>query len=208
MGQHAYLRMVPDRDVAVALFTNGGSPRGLYVEIFGHVLRELAGVELPPFPEPVAGARVVNASRYLGVYTSTLADMTVSQDPDGRIWADWTPRGLYAELGVGPRSDTNWSPWTATPWPVRRTERQAPALHVRRRRRERTRAVPAQRTRRPLGRPRMSRQPNRWSPMASALRVGVGWEQPGTQVAELDRIGQRADAGRGQVEPHTIRSGE
>ncbi|HEY9472368.1 MAG TPA: serine hydrolase domain-containing protein [Mycobacteriales bacterium] len=102
VGQNAYLRVVPDRDIAVALLANGGSPRGLYVEIFGHVLRELAGVELPPFPEPVAGARVGDVSRYLGMYTSSLADTIVSQDPNGRIWADWTPKGLYAELGGAP----------------------------------------------------------------------------------------------------------
>ncbi|HEX5402200.1 MAG TPA: serine hydrolase, partial [Pseudonocardiaceae bacterium] len=102
IGQYAFLRVVPDRDVAVALVTNGGSPRGLYTEIIGYALRELAGVELPPLPEPVAGATVAGASRYLGRYSSAVADTAVSQDSDGRIWADWTPKGLYAQLGGQP----------------------------------------------------------------------------------------------------------
>ena len=131
VGQNAYLRVVPDRNVAVALFANGGNPRGLYVEIVGHVLQELAGVGFPPPPEPVAGARVVDASRYLGRYSSRLADTDVGQDPDGRIWAEWTPKGLYAELGGQPERHER-RPARRHPGQRGETERQAPALHVRR----------------------------------------------------------------------------
>ncbi len=52
IGQGAFLRVVPGRNVAVTLLTNGGNPFGPYLEIFGRVLRELAGVEMPAMPKP------------------------------------------------------------------------------------------------------------------------------------------------------------
>lgn len=102
IGQAAYLRVVPDRDVAVTLCVNGGNPRPLFEEIFGHVLGELAGVRIPPPAEPVPGVTVAEVTRYLGVYSSSVSESAVSQDGDGRIWLDWTPKGLYAELGGQP----------------------------------------------------------------------------------------------------------
>ncbi|MEV4416174.1 serine hydrolase [Catellatospora sp. NPDC049609] len=102
IGQSAFLRVVPGADVAVALLTNGGNPFGPYREIIPHVLRELAGVEVPALPVPPAEPRPVDASRYVGTYASEVSELTVSQDGDGRVWLDLTPRGLMAELGGQP----------------------------------------------------------------------------------------------------------
>jgi CubicO group peptidase (beta-lactamase class C family) len=98
IGQNAFLRMVPGKDVAIALLTNGGNPIAVYHEIFGHLLRELAGVELPATPAPPADPQRVDASRYAGVYTNEVSQTTVSQDADGRIWMDQVPLGIIAEL--------------------------------------------------------------------------------------------------------------
>jgi CubicO group peptidase (beta-lactamase class C family) len=38
IGQSAYLRMVPERDVSVALLVNGGDAVRLYHDVVGHVL--------------------------------------------------------------------------------------------------------------------------------------------------------------------------
>ena len=64
IGQGAFLRVVPGRNVAVTLLTNGGNPFGPYLEIFGRVLRELAGVEMPEMPKPPAepAARAASTS--------------------------------------------------------------------------------------------------------------------------------------------------
>ena len=43
IGQNAFLRLVPEHGVAVALLTNGGKTVDLYQAIFRHVLRELTG---------------------------------------------------------------------------------------------------------------------------------------------------------------------
>ncbi|UYM06902.1 serine hydrolase domain-containing protein [Solicola gregarius] len=102
IGQNAFLRMVPGRDVAVALCANGGNPMPLYTEIVGRVLHELGGVDLPALPAPQAEPPAVDGSRYVGTYSSTVSDSTVSVDDGGRIWLDSTPKGIAKELGASP----------------------------------------------------------------------------------------------------------
>ncbi|GAB3568932.1 serine hydrolase domain-containing protein [Amycolatopsis endophytica] len=105
IGQAAFLRIVPDRDVAIALLTNGGDPIGLHTEVYGHLLRELAGIELPPLPVPPAAPEPFDAARYLGTYSSEVADLTVTQDDDGRVWLDQRPKGVLADLSSAERGE-------------------------------------------------------------------------------------------------------
>ncbi|WP_431904417.1 serine hydrolase [Nonomuraea sp. bgisy101] len=51
-GQKAFLRVVPSAGVAVAVLTNSTGGEPLAYEIFGAVLRDLAGVETAPLPVP------------------------------------------------------------------------------------------------------------------------------------------------------------
>ncbi|MCB0896290.1 MAG: serine hydrolase, partial [Nocardioidaceae bacterium] len=99
IGQAAFLRMVPAAGLAIALLTNGGDGISLYREIFGHLLAELAGVHLPPLPEPPANPEQVDVSRFLGTYSAEVFDLIVSQDEDGRIWIDQVPKGALVEMG-------------------------------------------------------------------------------------------------------------
>ncbi|QKV80194.1 serine hydrolase [Amycolatopsis sp. Hca4] len=98
IGQSAYLRVAPEHGVAVALLTNGGDTIPVYAEVLGHVLRELTGIELPAPPMPDPAAPRVDASRYVGEYSSSVADIVVSQDDDGRVWVERVPKGIFAEL--------------------------------------------------------------------------------------------------------------
>jgi CubicO group peptidase (beta-lactamase class C family) len=102
IGQNAFLRMVPGSGVAVALLTNGGDGISLYHAIVGHVFSELTDTELPELPQPPAQPQSIDASRYVGTYSSQVADLTVGQDDDGRIWLTQTPKGLFEELGEKP----------------------------------------------------------------------------------------------------------
>ena len=102
IGQYAYLRMVPDAGVAVALLTNGGDAAALYDELVGHVLADLTDVRLAEPPTPPADPQPVDATAYLGTYSCEVADLTVTQDPDGRMWLDETPKGIAVEFGDVP----------------------------------------------------------------------------------------------------------
>jgi hypothetical protein len=102
LGQSAVLRIVPAADLSIALLMNGGDVTAASREIFGHLLRELAGVELPPLDVPPAGRIPVDPVRYAGEYSSPAADVVVSADDDGRVWLDQRPKGVFAELGDKP----------------------------------------------------------------------------------------------------------
>ncbi|RZU03397.1 CubicO group peptidase (beta-lactamase class C family) [Kribbella rubisoli] len=102
IGQNAFLRVVPEHGLAVALLTNGGETIEVYKKVFGHLVQELAGLTLPPFPAPPAEPAPVDVDRILGTYSCEVADITVRQDEDGKIWLDQTPKGIFTELGPKP----------------------------------------------------------------------------------------------------------
>ncbi|EYF00470.1 serine hydrolase domain-containing protein [Chondromyces apiculatus] len=79
-GQFAFLQMVPDQRVAIALLTNGGHAARLYRELAWVLLRDLCGLEMPaplaPAPVPVAEERAtaggaVDWASIAGVYART-----------------------------------------------------------------------------------------------------------------------------------------
>lgn len=99
IGQSAFLRTLPDKGVAVSVLTNGGDAFSLYRDIVSHVLAELGDLELPALPEPPAAPEAIDATRYLGTYSAEVFDLVVSQDDEGRIWLDMTPKGVALEMG-------------------------------------------------------------------------------------------------------------
>lgn len=102
IGQNAFLRVVPEHGLAVAVLTNGGDTIELYKTVMSHVVKELAGLDLPALPTPPATPVPINAERFLGTYSCEVVDVTVRQDEDGRVWLDQTPKGIFAELGPAP----------------------------------------------------------------------------------------------------------
>jgi CubicO group peptidase (beta-lactamase class C family) len=102
IGQSAFLRIVPEKGVAVTLLTNGGDTFSLYREIVAHVLGELADVALPAFPAPPADPQPIDAARYVGTYAAEVFDLVVSQDDDRKIWIDMTPKGIALDMGEKP----------------------------------------------------------------------------------------------------------
>jgi CubicO group peptidase (beta-lactamase class C family) len=99
IGQAAFLRTQPEKGVAVTVLTNGGDAFSLYRDITSHVLTELGGLALPALPAPPAEPEAIDATRYLGTYSAEVFDLVVSQDGEGRIWLDTTPKGLALEMG-------------------------------------------------------------------------------------------------------------
>jgi CubicO group peptidase (beta-lactamase class C family) len=101
IGQAAFLRVIPDSGAAVALLTNGGDPYGLFRDLCGQLLAEVAGVELPPEPVPAAVPPAVDATRYTGRYERAGASIDVVTRDEGLV-AVQTVTGLGSEMTPEP----------------------------------------------------------------------------------------------------------
>ncbi len=101
IGQAAFLRVVPDSDAAVALLTNGGDPFGLYRDLCGELLAEVAGVDLPPEPAPPESPPEVDTAAYVGRYDRAGASLEVVAR-DGDLVAIQTVTGLGSEMAPDP----------------------------------------------------------------------------------------------------------
>ncbi|MET0523533.1 MAG: serine hydrolase, partial [Nocardioides sp.] len=104
IGQNAFLRMVPEAGLAVALLTNGGDVLSLYHDVVGQVIAELTDATLPGLPVPPASPERIDAGRFVGTYSAEVVDINITQDDDGRIWAETVPKGFFEELGEKPDS--------------------------------------------------------------------------------------------------------
>ncbi len=101
IGQNAFLRMLPEAGVAIALLTNGGDTMSLYHEIVGQVLEQLTDVPLPALPVCRRATRSRSTPAGTSGRTSAqVADLVVSQDDDGADLGDPDPEGTIR--GTGP----------------------------------------------------------------------------------------------------------
>jgi CubicO group peptidase (beta-lactamase class C family) len=92
IGQFAFLRVVPDAGVAVALLTNGGGhPGELHDELFRALFRELCGLEMPARPEPPAEPVTVDLASRAGVYERLNIRMELRERDNG--WSCVTTTG-------------------------------------------------------------------------------------------------------------------
>jgi CubicO group peptidase (beta-lactamase class C family) len=104
IGQASYMRIVPEREVAIVMLTNGGDGVKGYRAVFEHLLNELAGFALKPLPAPPTSPVAVDASRLVGTYSAQAVDLNVTQDADGRVWVEQVPKGVFADMGETPRT--------------------------------------------------------------------------------------------------------
>ncbi|MEO3875431.1 serine hydrolase domain-containing protein [Nonomuraea sp. B12E4] len=100
IGQKAYLRMVPDADVAVALLTNGGGSDGLYADLVLPLLAELAGVRAPEPVTPPAAGPPADPHRYVGDFDMGLATIRIGHDGRGPLTMTVIPRAAAIEALV------------------------------------------------------------------------------------------------------------
>jgi CubicO group peptidase (beta-lactamase class C family) len=68
LGQGAYLRLVPERQFAVALVANSDGRGPLYRTLFDEIFQDLVGMSIPPLPEPTPEADGLDLSTYAGTY--------------------------------------------------------------------------------------------------------------------------------------------
>jgi CubicO group peptidase (beta-lactamase class C family) len=101
LGQSAFLRVVPDADVAVALLANGGHTVDLFDDLVRPLLDELAGFTLPIRLEPPAVAVDGALERYVGVY-ERLGNRIEIELRDGRLVGRLIVTGPLAEMTLEP----------------------------------------------------------------------------------------------------------
>jgi CubicO group peptidase (beta-lactamase class C family) len=97
IGQSAFLRVVPERGVAISLLTNGGNGRDLFNELYGELLLDLAGIHMPERPKPLEEPPMIDASRYVGTYERASTRIEI-EERDGTLVATSTVLGPLAKL--------------------------------------------------------------------------------------------------------------
>lgn len=97
IGQNAFLRILPEQEFAVALFTNGGRTRELYQAVFTELFAELAGVTMPAMFTPPEEPPELDITPWLGEYQRAGVDTSVFLD-DGTPTMRATQTGPLAEL--------------------------------------------------------------------------------------------------------------
>ncbi|MEU5421973.1 serine hydrolase domain-containing protein [Streptomyces sp. NPDC020799] len=128
IGQYAYLRVVPEAGVAVALLTNGGAARKLYASLLRELLAELAGVRIPDSLAPAERPPVVDMAPLVGTYRREGVVITVSErdgaphmvyefvdgmkDFSPPLDIDLVPVSatVFAGTGAGPSFSEDWMP--------------------------------------------------------------------------------------------------
>ncbi|WP_027944540.1 serine hydrolase [Amycolatopsis taiwanensis] len=97
IGQSAFLRVLPEQGLAVALLTNGGHVRDLYHDLYGEIFAEVAGVEMPKPLTPPAEGVDVDITPWLGTYERASARIEVIAGDDGPVLRN-TATGPIAEF--------------------------------------------------------------------------------------------------------------
>ncbi|GLF99118.1 serine hydrolase domain-containing protein [Streptomyces yaizuensis] len=135
IGQHAFLRVVPETGVAVALLTNGGRARALCRTLLGELLDTLSGVVLPQAFAPAADPPTVDPAPLVGTYRRAGAVITVTEsqgrgrlryEPDERFLMCSVPRDMdlvpvtdkvFAGPAIGAGTMGEWLPVVFTTLP-------------------------------------------------------------------------------------------
>jgi CubicO group peptidase (beta-lactamase class C family) len=95
IGAGAYVRIVPGRDLVIAMVGAAGHARTVWQDVYGQLLADLGmqGTGLPAADPDV----VLDASRYVGAYRRLSQDITVDE-VDGVLQMTTVPTGVIATL--------------------------------------------------------------------------------------------------------------
>lgn len=101
IGQSAFLRLLPQDGLAVALLTNGGSTSDLYQDLYREIFAELADVDMPPPLSPPAEPVPVDIQPHIGTYERASSRFDVLIGDDGPVLRT-TVTGLLAKVTPDP----------------------------------------------------------------------------------------------------------
>ncbi|WP_282848549.1 serine hydrolase [Microbacterium oxydans] len=83
IGQAAFLRILPDEQLAVTMLTNGGNTHDLYAALFDEIFSELADVHVPAGLTPPAEPFADDFSEFEGIYDRSGVRTEIFRDDDG-----------------------------------------------------------------------------------------------------------------------------
>jgi dipeptidyl aminopeptidase/acylaminoacyl peptidase/CubicO group peptidase (beta-lactamase class C family) len=97
IGQSAFLRILPEHDLAVTLLTNGDTAREVYLELYKEIFAELADIDMPTPRQPAAEPPTVDNAPYLGRYERASMRLDIVEGEHG-LQLDVTPTGPMAGM--------------------------------------------------------------------------------------------------------------
>ncbi|MDX8049907.1 LpqB family beta-propeller domain-containing protein [Lentzea sp. BCCO 10_0798] len=97
IGQSAFLRILPEHDLAVTLLTNGDTAREVYLELYKEIFAELADLDMPMPRVPAAEPPAVDNALYLGRYERASMILDIVEGENG-LQLDVTPTGPMADM--------------------------------------------------------------------------------------------------------------
>jgi dipeptidyl aminopeptidase/acylaminoacyl peptidase/CubicO group peptidase (beta-lactamase class C family) len=97
IGQSAFLRLLPEEELAVTLLTNGGNARDLYEDLYREIFAELADVTMPRPLAPPAEPVQADVQPHLGGYERSGERIDVLATADGPVLRT-TTTGPLAKL--------------------------------------------------------------------------------------------------------------
>lgn len=101
IGQSAFLRVAPDANLAITLLTNGGQAHDLYVELYGELMQDLAGITMPPFPTAPEPPLEMDLTPYAGTYERLSVKIDL-EPKDGKLVGNTTLSGPLASMLPNP----------------------------------------------------------------------------------------------------------
>ncbi|RKT76740.1 CubicO group peptidase (beta-lactamase class C family) [Terracoccus luteus] len=113
LGQAAFLRVLPEAGLAVALLTNGGHAGDLFDELYAEVFDEVGGLAKPGRLQPADPAPEVDLGKHVGVYERTSVRTEVLERDGGLVLRttstdpliDDDPENLTHEYALHPVTD-------------------------------------------------------------------------------------------------------
>jgi hypothetical protein len=99
IGQAATWRVLPEHDLVLVAVSNGGPHVSLHADVLAPVLRDLAGVELPPYPTPPDPPVPFDGTRHTGTYAVPEQTWHVAAAGD-RLRVTLSPSARMAAMGM------------------------------------------------------------------------------------------------------------
>lgn len=104
IGQTAFLRVLPDDGLAIALLTNGGNAQELAQDLFDELAQTALGVSLSAAPQAAKTSVEVDAAPFLGTYERESLHLEISC-VDGTMMMRAITTGPLAEVDPEPVKD-------------------------------------------------------------------------------------------------------